>query len=239
MIDEKYLLDTNILNIYKFGSHVYGTNNKTSDDDYIFIVTEYVDYQDKNIQVYTITQFNSALTRCEIQALECLYLNKKFILKESIRFNRTAFRIDLNELRQSISTISNNSWVKGKKKLIISGDYEPYIAIKSVFHSLRILDYGIQIASENRISDYESMNWLYLELMKLYKQYQRNELWEIIDTRYRKILNSKKSEFKKLAPKTVPFNIDILNQWLNKNAGIKLTPAQFSKFQNEIINKYF
>ena len=41
MIDNKYLLDSNILNIYQFGSRVYGNNTEESDYDYIFICKEY------------------------------------------------------------------------------------------------------------------------------------------------------------------------------------------------------
>ncbi len=61
------------------------------------------------------------------------------------------FKLDKTKLRVAISTIVSNSWVKGKKKLIVQGDYDLNLAIKSTFHSLRILDFGTQIAMEGKI----------------------------------------------------------------------------------------
>ncbi len=80
-------------------------------------------------------------------------------------------------------------------------DYEKYLAVKSIFHSLRILDYGIQIAEENKIYDYSSSNYILEDLMILFTQYERNELWEVIETKYKKVFNQRKSTFKRLCPK--------------------------------------
>lgn len=193
-----------VLAIYKFGSHVYLTNNENSDEDYIVIAEEYFDSQNINIHVYTKEQFQLKLDNHDIQVLECYFLGlaNTNILKVdgNLSFD---FNLDLHKLRTSISTIASNSFVKGKKKLTISGDYDLNLAIKSIFHSLRILDFGIQIASEGKISNYSSMNWLLEDLWKLSEQFQRDELWNAIDIKYRKLYNSKSSEFKALAPKNL------------------------------------
>lgn len=190
-----------VLAIYRFGSFTYKTNNQNSDEDFIVIAEEYFDSQNINIHVYSRESFQIKLDNHDIQALECYFLpyNENIIkLKAGLNLH---FKLDLHKLRTSISTIASNSWQKGKKKLIISGDYDLNIALKSIFHSLRILDFGIQIASEGKISNYSSMNYVLTDLWKLSESYQYNELWNAIDTKYRKLYNSKSTQFKALAPK--------------------------------------
>jgi hypothetical protein len=211
MIDNKYLLDSNILNIYQFGSRVYGNN------------TEESDYDDINIQVFTIESFKNSLNNHDIVVLECLFLPDSNIYKklwydyQIVEWGNFK-QLDKQKLRTSISTITSNSWVKGKKKLTVANDYDKYLAIKSVFHSLRILDFGIQIATENKIYNYSSTNWLYYELVELSDKYERDELWDIIDNKYRSLYNSKSTEFKRLCPKeltTKHYEIE-LNKILSK-----------------------
>lgn len=88
-----------------------------------------------------------------------------------------------------------------KKKLIISGDYDKKAALKSIFHSIRILKFGSQIARTSIIHDYHESNWLWVELCKLGEQYDADILWEKINARYKEVFNKTSSEFKALAPK--------------------------------------
>ncbi len=190
--------DENILNCYKFGSHVYGTQNESSDEDFICVVKNPINSENNNIHFYTIEMFQTLLNNCEIQMLECYFLDKNFILKENYVFD---FELNLSKLRTSISTITSNSFVKGKKKLIVSGDYDLNIGLKSVFHSLRILDFGIQIASQGLIYDYKSMNYVLEDIYKMSENYERIDLWNKINEKYKPIFNKKSSIFKELAPK--------------------------------------
>lgn len=193
----------NILNVYIFGSQVYGTNIIGSDTDLIVVAKEYFDSDDINIHVYTVENFQLLINRHDIQALECLSLSKshndEYIIKELYKFEFP--KLDLAKLRVSISTIASNSYVKGKKKLTVAGDYDLNLAIKSIFHSLRILDFGIQLANIGYIENYSSVNFILDDLKKLSENYQREELWLKIDEKYRKLYNSKSSQFKSLAPK--------------------------------------
>ena len=145
--------------------------------------------------------------------------------------------IDRQKLRMSISTIASNSWVKGKKKLLVSGDYDVKLAIKSVFHSLRILDYGIQIATSGKVYEWDSMNYVLEDLRKL--SYQREDLWNAIDTKYRKVFNSKSSEFKSLAPKDSTTK-DLKQQLLNvfNKYGIGKDWPLESGMLDEILNMF-
>ncbi len=188
---QSFLIDKNVLNVYQFGSLVYKSNNEKSDQDFIMVVKEYFESPDINIHVYTVNQFQLLLDRHDIQALECYFLSSQFILKEKHKFN---FTLDKAKLRVSISTVASNSWIKGKKKLVVAADYDVNLAIKSIFHSLRILEFGIQIANVGKIENYSFMNWALIEL-------QNEELWVKIEERFKKVYNSKSSEFKILAPK--------------------------------------
>lgn len=202
----EYVFDDNVLNIYRFGSHVYGSTNRDSDEDFIVVAKEHFDSKDINIHVYTVSQFGLLLKRHDIQALECYFLDADNVLKNTHHFthiNGELFKIDKSLLRVAVSTIASNSWVKGKKKLTVAGDYDVNLAIKSTFHSLRILDFGTQIASTGEIQRYDSMNWLLEDLRKMATQYQREELWNKIDDKYRALYNEKSSLFKSLAPKDV------------------------------------
>lgn len=194
------LEDSNILNVYRFGSIVYKTYNVKSDEDYIVVTKEKVISPNVNFTFFTVKEFELSLQTHDIQILECLNLPKHHILKEEFPFN---YIIDKSKLRVSISTISSNSWIKGKKKLTVLGDYDSYLATKSIFHSLRILDYGTQLALYSRIQDFTSMNWVWEDLVKLSNSYSYVELWEKIEAKYKKIFNEKSSKFKSLCPKVL------------------------------------
>jgi len=196
----QYVSDPNVLNIYLFGSRVYGTATPESDYDYIIVAQNFFDSCNVNIHVYTVEQFRLLLERHDIQALECIFAPAMFKIKEHYPYFKID-EIDKAKLRVAISTIASNSWVKAKKKLTVSGDYSVELGIKSAFHSLRILDFGIQIASSGRIQNYGSMNWVMKDLKNLVNNYQHEELWNKIDKKFRTEYNSKSSEFKKLAPK--------------------------------------
>ena len=100
------------------------------------------------------------------------------------------FELNKELLRKQISAVSSNSFVKCKKKML-QGD--EYIGKKSMYHSIRILGYGIQIAKYGRIVNYEAYNFYYDVVMCKYD-------WEEIHEYFKPIYNSMKSEFKILAP---------------------------------------
>lgn len=227
--------DDNVLNVFVYGSHLYGSYDESSDIDYIIVAREWFDSDDVNAQVYTVEQFRMALDRHDIQAMECVCAPAAFVMKNGYEWKVPD--IDRQKLRMSISTIASNSWVKGKKKLLVSGDYDVKLAIKSVFHSLRILDYGIQIATSGKVYEWDSMNYVLEDLRKL--SYQREDLWNAIDTKYRKVFNSKSSEFKSLAPKDSTTK-DLKQQLLNvfNKYGIGKDWPLESGMLDEILNMF-
>lgn len=187
--------DENIIDLFLYGSHVYGTNNENSDIDLIAIVKskEKVNYlyHYGDINSYDIEEFKQLINQHEITALECLFLDKDKILKKT---NEYEFNLDKQCLRSAISAKASNSWVKSKKKLTVEKDYNEYIGKKSAWHALRILDFGYQIGSNGKIKDYSAMNHLLPEIMS-------NSSWQDIDTNFRNIYNMMSSRFKAVAPK--------------------------------------
>jgi hypothetical protein len=215
-------------NVYLVGSRLYDTNRVDSDYDYICVFEDNIFYQSPstNIHLFTKEMFQLKIDNHYINVLECLFTIP--IKQESI----FKFQLNRQKLRQSISTITSNSWVKGKKKLIVLADYDLMIGIKSVFHSLRILDYGIQIAAYGKILEYSSINYVLYDLFELSKSYEHDELWNKIDEKYRKTFNSLSTQFKVLCPKYTDTISEQLEQLLREN---DCFPTKFT--EKNMINK--
>jgi len=180
----------NVLYIYPYGSRVYGNFHKNSDYDYIVIVKKKTleQFSDNfiNINFYTVAEHQQRLDDHEISALECYFLPE---MEDDFKFT-----LDLSKLRHSLSAKSSNSWVKCKKKLTIPQDFDLNIGRKSMFHSFRIIEFGIQIALHGEIVNYASCNDLYKEIMGYYEW---TDLFDVFKLRYNALL----TEFRKLAAK--------------------------------------
>ena len=195
-----YLKDDNIIGIYQYGSFVYGTNHEKSDKDLIVILNdinqslEKIEELRKNydVNIYSKNDFEKMIKEHEISALECLFLEDKFILK----YHQWNFELDLPTLRNSISQKSSNSWVKAKKKFIVEKDYAPYIGQKSAWHAIRMFDFGTQIAKYGMIKNYATQNEILPEILKL-------NTWEEIDNKFRVTYNETASIFRQFAPKEI------------------------------------
>ena len=202
MTDIEYFLTTHALKesdvtFIPYGSRVYGTHKEDSDYDYIGIVpnwnrklntgTEY-NWNKTDIHIYNRQDFQEQLLNHKIHTLEAYFHPDKQIVYE---FN---FVLDLIRLRHELSEKSSHSFVKAKKKIGKEKDY--YIGWKSLFHALRILNFGIQLASEGKIEDFSAANHYWFEIRDA-QQYN----WEYFKEKYQPIYNSLATEFRKLAPK--------------------------------------
>ena len=187
--------DNNTICAYIYGSRVYGSHHKDSDFDFITIVKDKTVHSPLlefgDVTAYTVDEFQKLVNEHEISVLECIFLKDEFKLKEDHKFN---FELNKSTLRNSISSKASNSWVKCKKKFIVEQDFNPYIGKKSAWHSLRIFDFGTQIATQGKIVDYGSMNAILPDIMQL-------NSWSEIDGAFRKFHNETASKFKAVAPK--------------------------------------
>lgn len=176
---------------FVFGSHVYGTSQKDSDVD-VVVIENSLSGQSKNhgefdLQFVSKKEFMDQLRSCHIRALEGFYTDQK-----RLKFKVSQDDIDFKSLRASISQKSSHSWVKAKKKLI---DGEFYIGKKSLWHSLRIMLFGIQLAEAKTISNFKEANDLYLPILT------GSTNWEELLGAYKEQYNALHSRFKALQPK--------------------------------------
>lgn len=187
----------NALNIYHYGSFVYGTFvDGISDCDYIVVVPNSMSELDEqqfecnNCQytVHSESGWQEMLDRCDVDAIECYFLPSKFVVKETKRFHADITR---EKIRNSFSHVASNSFVKCKKKLEVAESYNPVIGKKSLWHSLRILDFGVQILQHGKIVNYSSLNYLYDEIVK-----SDENNWDHFKTKYKPMYNALKSKFR-------------------------------------------
>ena len=187
----------NIVGLYPFGSRIYGNNVDTSDYDFICIVKDgpketQILTPDVNVNIYRKNYVLTLYLKNDIKALEIACLPKDKILIDG----RFCFCRNITELRGSISEKSSHSWVKAKKKFEKEQDIKA--GKKSLFHSLRILDFGIQVAEKGRIENYGSMNTIYKEILEM-----ESVIWDDYDKKYRELYNSMKTRFKAATSQTV------------------------------------
>ena len=199
VISRSKIHHSKVKNIYVFGSQVYFNNNKrflnkNSDWDFIMIANNSIPNQeirsgDFNIHVLTPDEFNKLLIAHHPTKIECFFAPEEFRLMETIKFD---FKINIPSLRHSFSHTSSNSWVKCHKKLE-QGDY--YNGVKSMFHSLRIPMFGVQIAKTGKIEDYGCANKIWESIIS--KKWQ----WEELDLEFRKLRNKILSDFRSVTRK--------------------------------------
>lgn len=188
-----------ILNLYRYGSSIYSTVNPSSDIDYIAVMSGEVGEEHSlsnnetiriDVTLYDARRFRQQLDNHEISVIECLCLPATHVLYAQEAFPWT---MDRGKLRESLSAKSSNSFVKAKKKFEV--EHEPYIAKKSLWHSLRILNFGIQIATTGAIQDFTAANHWWKDILA-----NPSVTWDDYKTVYQPIYNALKTEFRKVAP---------------------------------------
>lgn len=185
------------INVYIFGSRLYKCHAATADFDMVVITPDltfevgYTSGIEANLSLYSIADFKQKIAEHDIVALECLFAPHDKILKRDMDFD---FKLDLSKLRKSLSAKASHSWVKAKKKFDV--EHDVYIAKKSLFHSLRILIFGKQIAEYGSIVDFTAANHFWQEIMD-----NPATDWKTYKQMYKPIFNNLSTLFKKAAPK--------------------------------------
>lgn len=186
-----------IRNVYTHGSRVFGTASSSSDHDYIIVTDGEIGKEDTltgngvDATVYDCKRFRQRIEDHEVSVLECLFLPTEHILKKELEFS---WQLDRSKLRESLSAKASNSFVKAKKKFEV--EQQPYIAKKSLWHSLRILKFGIQIAVHGRITDFAEANGLWKAITD-----NPSVVWEDYKQEYQTLYNNLKTQFRLVAPK--------------------------------------
>ena len=183
------------LNVYHYGSYVYGTYIPgVSDIDFIVIVPneckyeEQVEFDSCQYSIYTESEWQTMLDNNEVDAIETYFIPDEYKAKETKVFTTTIIK---EKIRNNFSHVASNSFVKCKKKLVIENSFNPRVGKKSLWHSLRIIDFGIQILEHGKIVDYSSMNHLHDEIVNC-----TSDDWQHYKEKYQSVYNSLKSKFR-------------------------------------------
>lgn len=211
-------LKEHIICSFPYGSMTYGIKpTEHSDIDIVAIVDDSIDfsmycneiYEEKtktningrdieiDAQYIRESKFIEMVKNHHIIALESLWLPKEMI--NGTYDYAKYFELDKWKLRQTISSIVSNAWAKFHKKLTVEKDYDFYRGLKSLFHCLRLLVFGIQIATYGKITDYSEANHYWEDMWD--KNIVPSHKWEDYKAMYQPELNRLKSEFIKLCPK--------------------------------------
>lgn len=156
-----------VRNVYIYGSRVYGTARESSDWDIIMVASNLLAHEEfkkkigdhlVNIHVITPDKFKDGLMNHDIMNLECVFAPDWAVLQSKLSFE---FTLNIKKLIKNNLAQSYSSWNGGKMKLF---DGDIYRGLKSVFHSLKMLKFAIQIAEHGKITDFSEANYLYSEI---------------------------------------------------------------------------
>ena len=149
-----------IRNIYLFGSRVYLNYKEDSDFDFIVVACSMLEKQEfrhdnYNIHVHTPDIFLDGLKEYQMQYLECIYAPSFAKLQERMIQPDKNFILKLDMLKYKGINQSFSAFHKAKER-IIDGDL--FRGVKSLWHSLRILQFFKQIIDNEKIIDFSSAN---------------------------------------------------------------------------------
>lgn len=93
-----------------------------------------------NVEYITLDKYREELHRIEPKYL-CVYSNNNNILLR----HGTRLGIKSTEIvRKNISRAADRALDKGRKKLLISSDYDPVLGLKNIYHSVKFPIYAIR-----------------------------------------------------------------------------------------------
>lgn len=142
-----------IVNIYGYGSRIYGTNKVDSDHDYIVVWKSAMlpdgsfksnakSTEDRKIQIipYSRGGFKAGLEQYDISCIESLFLPQEFVILKKWPFKLE--KINLKEFADKIISKVSASWHSAGLAL---SDGHYYHAKKGYYHAIRIADFAQQL----------------------------------------------------------------------------------------------
>ncbi|EFC37296.1 predicted protein [Naegleria gruberi] len=112
--------------------------------------------------------------------------------------------IEKSSFRSPFSRKSSNSYIKTKKKLCVEHDLR--VGLKSMFHSMKILIFAIQILKFGFVYNFEEANSHYEYIMSFNNDIEKEQewydnVWNQLDAKFKIIKKDLEREFHLLAPK--------------------------------------
>ncbi|AYV76438.1 MAG: hypothetical protein Terrestrivirus6_64 [Terrestrivirus sp.] len=210
--------DFTILHCSLYGSSLYGTWSETSDYDVFIIINEDINDIDIHDEIYkindkdtkidltirSIKRFNEMVKFCDVNAVEIMMSSVSAILFEDVQKTVKVIYESFNPknpetalaIRKSFSAKSDWAEVRARKKLI---DKEYKVAIRSVYHSYRIIKFAVQIGKHGKIIDWTEANDLFDELKVIPYEQFTTEMFKEIHKKW--VKSGLLTEFKGLFPK--------------------------------------
>ena len=208
------LTDKPILAVIPYGSAIYG--NKESSDFDAMVIVDSVDLYIQNTDVNSYYdffiidkyKFKNNVESNQVKELELIHTphNKITFLHSDFQLEFESYKnipIKRDLIRENFSQLTSNSYVKAKKKLILEKDFDEMVSLKSLWHSIRLLDFAVQIIQTNHIN-YSSCNELYNNIKEDYtnnRNLTKEEQWNFLHQKYRPVYNQYHSQLKLLCPK--------------------------------------
>lgn len=168
-------IEGEVLAIFPYGSQVYGTATQESDRDYIIVMksamlpngafrNNAISSIDWSVQgvVYSRGGFLDAINRYEIGALECISLPE-----DKVVFKNWNFKVTNWNTKEMIKAIIRKASDSRHYANMASKNGNKEHAIKSMFHALRILRFGLQLKEHQKIEDFGECNDLYEEFKNM------------------------------------------------------------------------
>lgn len=205
---------------YTRGSRLYGTNDDDSDYDFLIVAKDDVtiipderytvddcvkadkrvfqtSFGKYDIEVVKYSDFISLIEEQSPLALEAiLSVEKGSSIRNDVFLN--IYKVNPWKIRENFGSIANNSFVKAKKKLVVKESYDHRCAIKSLFHSIRLLMFACQVAEKGTIDDFRCAVPLWNEITD---DANNGFEWEDFKKKYKPIWNEWHSKMVKLCPR--------------------------------------
>lgn len=200
--------------IFIYGSSVY-LNKEPTDVDVIVVTDTSIIMDDfinsdgikLDLHIIPLQEFKNRLQDHDVVIMECIINNEKCILTDALKNILDSFVLEPQALRSSFSKVSSNSYVKAKKKLIVPETYDVLSSMKSLWHSFRILQFGIQIIYHYKSKsdfNWQVSNDLWDSIVLDYEKLANPDPeihWRHLNSKYKSLRSSLNTEFRKVAPK--------------------------------------
>ena len=174
-----------------------GLNVNPSDIDVILV----------NTKTEMAGQMNGLLMEIDYlnleEVLHEIYNEPKMLLCESSLDLEPYF--DVTKVRASVSNVCSKAYNKGKKKLIVSTDYDEYLGLKNLYHAMKFPYFAKWkfIDKEYPVEDIEYLNNIREKIFSTYENSTGTleERFESVNSWLKPEFNKLMTEFRKNFPK--------------------------------------
>jgi len=196
ILRELNLHEDSVANIYNYGSWVYGTNSPTSDRDLMIITRSTKDpltfnddfdyfhnfelhklWNQYDVCVHSIENFETLLEKNYLLAVECIFLPDEFKIKEEIDFRSIYLEKYYNILRLKQAAFYENYTaikmfdlddesiypLRSSRSNETSQSNQDYL-FKNLFHGFRYLDFAEQLIQTKSIHNFKRVSHVLNEM---------------------------------------------------------------------------